>query len=177
LPPAASATLHWFRRDLNGMVMEDRELHNLIKGWHARSRRESDPISRFVFLWFCFNAVLAYESQEDFDRQMLDWLKSEPAGSRLIQAYRAALAPEGGLFRRQVAALAQLAPIEDPRGKRGDVEIRGVEDFGNIVEGLYRVRCNLFHGAKRANDVRDRKLVMASQRILEKWVGNVLTTF
>lgn len=72
---------------------------------------------------------------------------------------------------------SSLAPIEDPRGKRGNVEIRDEDDFGNVVEGLYPVRCNLFLGAKRANGVRDRKLVMASQRILEKWVGGALTTF
>lgn len=157
--------------------MEERDLHNLMKGWYARSRRESDPISKFVFLWFCFNAVLAFESEEDLDRQMLDWLKNEPSGSWLMQAYRRAFAPKDGLFRRHLSALVQLAPIEDPRGRRADVEIEGVDDFGNIVEGIYRVRCNLFHGAKRATHTRDRKLVVASQRVLEKWVGNVVSSF
>lgn len=157
--------------------MEERDLHNLVKGWFARSRRESDPISKFVFLWFCFNAVMAFESQEDSDREMLNWLKSEPSDSRLIRAYEKAFAPHDGLFRRNIAALVLLTPIKDPRGKRTDVEIDGEDDFGNLVEGIYRVRCNLFHGAKGATDTRDRKLVTTSQRILEKWVGNTLLLF
>jgi hypothetical protein len=43
-----------------------------------------------------------------------------------------------------------------------------------LVDGIYQVRCNLFHGGKRANDVRDRKLVTICGRILEKWVGNLV---
>jgi hypothetical protein len=80
--------------------MEDRELHNLIKGWYARSRRESDPLSKFVFLWFCFNAVLAYESGEDRDRDMLEWLKRQPSGSRLMMGYGRALTPAVNVGRK-----------------------------------------------------------------------------
>jgi hypothetical protein len=39
---------------------------------------ERDSVSRFVFLWFCFNAWLGYESDQDVDAEMLRWLKTAP---------------------------------------------------------------------------------------------------
>jgi hypothetical protein len=39
---------------------------------------------RRCFLWICFNAVLAHESEEDYDPDMIEWLKDVDAGqSRL----------------------------------------------------------------------------------------------
>jgi hypothetical protein len=96
---------------------------------------------------------------------------------REVFSFHPASTPADSVFRRNLQALADLAPIDDPRGRRPDIQILGRDDFDNIVEGIYRVRCNLFHGAKRAGDPRDRKLVMTSQRILEKWVGNVVNDF
>ena len=49
-------------------AMDENKVRNLVKGWHQRSRAEGDPTSKFVFLWFCFNAWLAFESEEDTDR-------------------------------------------------------------------------------------------------------------
>jgi hypothetical protein len=52
--------------------MEEQEVRSLVKGWHQRARREADLTSKFVFLWVCFNARLAHES--DTDREMIKWL-------------------------------------------------------------------------------------------------------
>lgn len=51
------------------------EVQRLVIEWHERSRWERDPTSKFVFLWFCFNAWLAFESDEVTDRRMINWLK------------------------------------------------------------------------------------------------------
>lgn len=37
--------------------------------------------------------------------------------------------------------------------------INSLEDFPGIVWCVYQVRCNLFHGAKRAGDTRDYELI------------------
>lgn len=66
--------------------MEELEVRSLVKGWHQRARRERDPTSRFVFLWFCFNAWLAYESEEDTDREMLNWLVESRAAESQLRA-------------------------------------------------------------------------------------------
>src|SRR5437773_1029643 len=88
-------------------------LQNLVKGWHARARREADPISKFVFLWFCFNAWLSYESDKDRDDEMIKWLKGRPAGSGLVSSFEAGTASD--VFRAQLQTLANLSPIESTR--------------------------------------------------------------
>lgn len=66
--------------------MEEQEVRSLVKGWHQRARREADLTSKFVFLWFCFNAWLAHESDEDTDREMIKWLTGPRATSSRLRA-------------------------------------------------------------------------------------------
>lgn len=153
--------------------MEEREIRNLVKGWRDRSRRERDVVSKFVFLWFCFNAILAFESQKEADRTMINWLKSRPRSSRLISGYDAAT--RSSVFSGYLRALAANSPITDPRCRHRPVVIVDAEDFDNLLEGIYRIRCNLFHGRKSSNDVRDQKLIKVAALILEKWMGNVVS--
>jgi hypothetical protein len=154
--------------------MDEEQIQALVKSWHARSTREGDPVSKFVFLWFCFNARLSYESGKDHDRQMINWLKTaSPASSALRRSYDQAMASE--VFRRDLQTLVDNSPIHGTRRNKPQVvEIRDVDDFPNLVEGVYQVRCNLFHGGKRADDLRDQKLVKVSASILRKWVGNLV---
>lgn len=67
-----------------------------------------------------------------------------------------------------------MSPITSTGRRRREVSVDSPEDFGGIVEGVYQVRCNLFHGGKRASDLRDKKLVTVCARVLEKWVGNLV---
>jgi hypothetical protein len=155
--------------------MDEAKIRDLVKGWYyKRAKPETDPVSKFVFLWFCFNAVLAFESGEDSDRDMLEWLKSSAAsGSRLRRAYDMAMRSSG--FRENLEGLAQLCPIVSVRYPNKKAVIQSPEDFPNIVEAIYLVRCNLFHGSKGSSDVRDQKLIKRCALILEKWVGNILS--
>jgi len=156
--------------------MEQSEVRNLVRSWHQRARREREPVARFVFLWFCFNAWLAYESGEDGDRRMIEWLKdARPDTSQLRAAYEIAATAETSLFSGYLSNLAKLSPIGRTGRREGEeVRIESPDDFSAILEGIYVVRCNLFHGAKRANSVRDEKLVRVCGSIMEKWVGNLV---
>lgn len=153
--------------------MEKREIRRLVKGWYEKSRLEGDAVSKFVFLWICFNAVLTHESNKISDRGMIDWLKERGTNRSAIgAAFKEATASE--VFQRNLRSLVALAPIEDPRGINRAIRINGPNDFSNIIEGIYRVRCNLFHGSKRADAVRDQKLIIVCSRLLSKWIGNTV---
>jgi hypothetical protein len=104
---------------------------------------------------------------------MINWLKTVPQESALSRSYDEAMASD--VFRRDLQTLADDSPIYGARRVNPQVgEIRGIEDFHNIVEGVYQIRCNLFHGGKRADDIRDQKLVKVSAAILRKWIGNLV---
>jgi hypothetical protein len=150
--------------------MDDKQVRDLIKGWYVRARRE-DATSKFVFLWFCFNAWLAHESEVDTDTAMIHWLKRTP-DSRLGRSFRTATG--SSVFAGYLQALTKLSPILSTGRRYKEVTISSPNDFPALVQGIYQVRCNLFHGGKRANDVRDQKLVKVCALILEKWVGNLL---
>src|SRR6266545_5482324 len=146
--------------------MNETQVHNLVKEWYQRARSE-DPVSKFVFLWFCFNATLALESGEDIDTKMISWLKSSrSSGTRLRGAYD--LATGSSTFQDHLSALVQLSPILSARDSSKSVTIKSTKDFPNVASGIYQVRCNLFHGAKSSSDVRDQKLIKACALILEK---------
>lgn len=156
--------------------MEEARVKNLIETWYQKSCFEQDVFSKFIFLWICFNVVLDYQSKKNSDREMIDWLVGQTKDSSdLIAEFEQAKKTEP--FLKSLKALVAMAPIDDSKLVRPSVKIRDVDDRGNIIRALYRIRCNLFHGGKEANNARDQKLVTLAQRILEKWIGNLINSW
>lgn len=156
--------------------MNEARVKDLIKVWYEKAKLENSPFSRFVFLWFCFNAWVAYRSNAETDTAMINWLVGRsPANSDLIGEYEHAMQTKP--FQKLVGSLAQMSPIYDARDRRPPVAIRNETDREGVIRGIYRIRCNLFHGGKRADNVRDQGLVVLAQRILEKWLGNLIVSW
>lgn len=156
--------------------MEEQRLKNLIKVWYEKARQERDPFSKFTFLWFCFNAWISFKSRREKDAEMIDWLISErDSNSDIVREFNRARGSE--VFTSYLNSLANLQPMNDSRGIRGPIFIRDKTDFEGLVRGIYMVRCNLFHGGKEVDDIRDQKLVSISGKILEKWIGNLVSSW
>lgn len=157
--------------------MDEFQIKNLVKGWYEnKAKMETDPIFKFLCLWICFNAWLDYRSEGRNDGEMISWLtKQTPESSDLITEYEHARKTEP--FNGLLESLVNMAPIYDSRGERGAVEIGGIDDRANIIRAIYRIRCNLFHGGKEANNTRDQKLIKCTQQILDKWIGNLVTSW
>lgn len=155
--------------------MNENQIKNLIRVWYEKSTHEQDPFSKFVFLWFCFNAWIAHRSSEDSDRGMMEELANRDAlMSDITTAYDALMQATPTVFLTHIQNLVKLSPIMDPRGVRPPTVIADENDFPNIMWGIYKVRCNLFHGGKNAGDPRDQRLVVAAGSILEKLVGGLI---
>lgn len=104
---------------------------------------------------------------------MINWLKRTKS-SHLRLVFEEAATDHKGLVYTSAQALQALCPIAATgRKARPDAVISAPDNFGDVVEAIYRVRCNLFHGGKNARDTRDAKLVTVCSCILEKWVGNM----
>lgn len=137
--------------------------------WHTRAVRETDPFSTFVFLWFCLNAWLSFRSPAaaDTDRKMIIWLKDDRDSDlrRSLESVEHA----------DMDALVKLSPIRRDRNQpmqRADIHINGPNDYENLIDGIYRIRCNLFHGQKE-DAGRDEDLIIASGQILTQWIRNL----
>jgi hypothetical protein len=136
--------------------VDERYVRDIVKAWHQRARTEGDLTSKLVFLWFRFNACLAFESEEDFDAEMIRWLAGPSSvGSRLTLSFTA---QQSRVFRRHLQTLADMSPVLGTGRRRRTVQIGSGDDFQGIVRGIYQVRCILFHGGKRPHHTRDDKL-------------------
>ncbi len=130
---------------------------DLVSEWF--DRYEMADFDRFIYLWISFNAWLARESNENTDRDMIDWFKenynhtfekareSNPEMCEAIDWFI-----ENGIKNMKTKGIYK--PASD-------------EDFENIVEVIYQVRCNLFHGSKSRDAAIDRQAVANATTLLD----------
>lgn len=154
--------------------LNDRVRH-LVKLWHERATAERDEFSRFVFCYFCFNAIISNLSGEETDRGALRWTYENP--NAIQDAFAHLLS--GDYFCRQIGYLQKLGPIPTHRlaPRPQAIEILDCRSVREVLDFIYQVRCNLFHGRKIPNNVEDLKLVRASGIILHKIIGRIAREF
>ncbi len=149
-------------------------LERFIKYWAWKAQQDAnrpeDAAAKFVFLWICVNARLAYESSKRLDREMIDWVVAQrPEDSDLRAAFdRLAQDHE---FQVTLESLIRLGAITDERRHANRIQpvvIKGTGDFEGFVRGVYQIRGNLFHGATAPSDT---ERIALCGRLLVKWVG------
>jgi hypothetical protein len=149
--------------------MSDQQIKNLFKVWLKKSRRKSDHFSKFLFLWICFNAWIAYKSREDSGRDMINWLvRQNSQSSDLVECFEAC--KNKRTFVDILKIFAAKSPFKDSREKRPDINVKDENDFENIVNAIYRIRCNLFHGSSVAHENETQAVIALSTRILNEWI-------
>jgi hypothetical protein len=144
-------------------------LRSLIVKWFRRSQGETvefDVFDRFASLWISFNAWGTYESHSDTDRKMIEWAKTN---STLATKFSELISNDAP-FRQDVTRLQAMCPIRRNRPYRGsrDVTITAITNFSEVLEAVYTIRCNFFHGEKSPDDTRDRTLTELAFQILSK---------
>lgn len=96
---------------------------------------------------------------------MLNAVKKEP---RLLTSYGKSIT-EDPEFLKAVKRLAEYKVLDMRPGH--ETESRSVEDIGNfgqMLDVIYLVRCNLFHGRKSEIDAHDKELVELAYHILSR---------
>lgn len=143
--------------------------NHFIYEWVARSnRREGEDFidigDKFISLWIAFNAWLKSEFGENVsDRVLIDTLsKFKP----MNDAFDDELASNKKVS-DSLSALEQFHIIDmrDPNNEEKLTRYDGT--FKSLIETLYRIRCNLFHGRKNIEDDKyDKELVQLAFSIL-----------
>ena len=150
---------------------------DLIKSWYrSKALNEQEPFYKFLCLWICLNAWLSHQSQKMNDKEMINWLKTQNDSTcDILEGYEAMRKTTQGS--RAINDLVRCSPILDSRAIRRGIEIQNADDRDNIIEAIYRIRCNLFHGGKSSTNSKDRELVKCANAILTKWVGHIVAHF
>jgi len=153
--------------------MANLRVRRLVTQWYGKARREADEFSEFVFLYFCFNALISNLSGKYNDRQALDWTYDN--ANPIRDAYEFFLQHKS--IDDCVARLRRLPPIPTHRPPPAP-EFLVVPDTGTMREVLnyvYQVRCNLFHGRKDPQDQWDVAYVRACNAILKPLIRRVIS--
>jgi hypothetical protein len=154
-------------------LMED-YLKKLIVEWYERSHgtmMEFTPFDRFICLWISFNAWGIHESRKETDRDMVEWAKENDLLKRTFNA----LATEHG-FHVTLERLRNMCPIPRHRKWKGSDKaiIKDPRKWDEVLEVIYVIRCNLFHGRKSLQNIPDIQLVDFAYEILSRVFNGVI---
>ena len=139
-----------------------------IGWWIIKARGQRDPFVKFILYWFCFNAWLTSLSGKDNDALAIKWFKNNDS---FIKTCVSGFwnSPETQSLLR---GLKNDCPVYNNRqGQRGEFKsIYDVNNINEVIDVIYQIRGNLFHGTKNPRDPRESRLVENSSKILEKWI-------
>jgi hypothetical protein len=133
--------------------------------WLQRAERGQEYIDdgdRFISLWIAFNGWMKGKfGEKKRDRALLDHTKALPEFIDIFNDLKL-FNPD---FSSNLERLASFTVIDMRNPKTTDLRYDGT--FESLIEVLYRVRCNLFHGRKNVSDNnKDFELVSLSLKIL-----------
>jgi hypothetical protein len=115
---------------------------------------------------------MANLSGENSDRRMLNWVKRNE--SSLSRAFERRITYQP--FVQRLQELQRMAPVADARpGIDDEKNIRDLNNMGQILEVIYKIRCNFFHGNKLLTIDRNRRLIETSTYLLKYWMEVIYT--
>jgi hypothetical protein len=158
------------------MWMHHAHLRKLVVNWFRRSQGELvgefTIFDNFVSLWISFDAWGTYQSREDRSRKMIEWVKSnETLKEKFVESFK-----KDSNFVQDVRALIDLCPIHrhKPYKDSTEVNIKSINDFDNVLEAIYQIRCNFLHGHAAFDDKRNQTLIELAFRILSKLFSGIV---
>ena len=136
--------------------------HSTAWFWRALGRiDELDSVDRFIFLWISFNSAIRKDKESSSDRKLIKAFYEDEYWKDIFDK-----AKRDNNFNIYLKELKKLCPVENSKTKE---QISITEDsLKEVINVIYLVRNNLFHGRKKPDDIdsRDFKLINASYRLL-----------
>lgn len=144
--------------------MKERVLRWLERA-RGRDRLDDDIFDRFICAWIAFNGWYHITVGDFADREAIRTLSRS---TEVAVLYGKLL--EASDFTAAEASFRALWPIKTTRTPRNhpscDHGAEAPRDVPHLLDALYAVRCNLFHGMKHPEERRDREVVAAALGVL-----------
>jgi hypothetical protein len=146
---------------------ETRQVLEIARDWRRAADHDiaagPQSINRFLKLWIAFNALYAvrFDNVSGDRNQVRRFAGWQPA----VAAHERGLASDG--YREAVESIAAFGVFDF---RRNDL-LRPADSYpcDEVLNAVYQVRCNLFHGHKSPTDLRDLRLVQAAGTIVA-WI-------
>jgi len=147
---------------MDGVKMSNAEIISKIKSWRDVAKSYEDYFIKFALEYFVFNALLriTYFPNRDGvrDRALINRLKQDTECKNYVLKNRKEWINE---FKEEL----DRKPLKNLTRNR-NLRLESLEDWNNLVEGVYWIRNNLFHGYKSPGDERDQRLVKIGYHLL-----------
>lgn len=141
----------------------------LIMTWFKKATEE-DYFSKFIYLYLSFDALLRkrYFVNSTQDREAIESLKK---ATKIKEMYFEDIKKNRELeatFEKLINVLKKesLKNISRNNGEVKEIKIESKEDWNNLIEFIYIVRNNLFHGEKNPESLRDFDMVFYAYKLL-----------
>jgi hypothetical protein len=155
--------------------MSETLLKNRLSLWKFLADKNrpirSDVFIQFMIYWLIFDGYLSETSGLSSDRQKLDWfyVHKTPLRKQFENHFASPTAkPSINLFVNQ--------GVRDMRPRSRQVKrIQDPKSLKEILEAVYQVRCNLFHGAKDRFNPDDENKTQAALELIKRPIRLWLT--
>lgn len=143
------------------------DYHEFELKWLDRAKRHDkivDEGDKFISLWIAFNGWMKRTFGED--KRDIKLIEAVKHFQRLKQIFDA-VKDNNEKFAKNLEELGKhsIADMRFFRNNKKVVRYNGT--FESLIEAIYRIRCNLFHGRKDLNeDRKDYELVCLAYKIL-----------
>lgn len=144
------------------------ELKNRLRFWKEKADHVSnDHWVRFIIYWMMFDASITEGSGKDNDRARLNWFYAND--NELKNIFREYW--NRPKYLEILGELKKLSPISDMRPSKRENSSVVLSDILNeqeVLEFIYQIRCNTFHGAKDLSDTKDQHLVRLTGELFDQ---------
>ena len=150
------------------------------RAFYEASQNQNPSFVRFTLLYASFNSRISRDSKKIYDPEMIAWVKCQDSRYR-IRFQR--LMRENKEFRSLVRRLLNIRVINfrelkkreeaKRKGKQRNNQpeyryLKNENDFDSLIDIIYQVRCNLFHGMKNIRAEMERELINTCYLILNE---------
>lgn len=135
-------------------------IRKVNRAWIRRGDQTRDEFDKFLCYWIAFNGLYSYVSGKTQDSVALTAIKKSSHFRRIFSD----IVTEDGSSLKRLKALSP--PVRDARNYKKPPKVIVNNTLSEVIDALYQVRCNLFHGNKEENSQRDRQVIRASVPML-----------
>lgn len=140
----------------------------LNTSWISKGDAAKNVFDRFIYYWIAFNAFYSYKTGESRDRMAVTIIGAD---GYLINLYQA-------MLQKDNSPLDRLRNLQPAVLNRNEIRLEITNgNLDEVLNVLYEVRCNLFHGDKGESIERDQQVIEASTPMLEALVKEFAATF
>ena len=141
---------------------------SVIEEWRSAAEKENSYFAQYALEFFAFNSLLRLNFGDGGEQERT-----------LIERCKGFFSCNNWQMNDETKkAIQELIKITNERQLKNltrnkKIKIKNEKDWRNIIEDVYVIRNNLFHGHKQYSRERDNKLVRVGYPIL-KWLNEIL---